>query len=99
LTEKSDVYSFGVVLLELISRKKAIDSDNNSIVNDFLEAHRRGERATELFDSQIAVAEDLELLQNLAGMAIECLNLDVDQRPAMTDIAHRLLIMKESRNS
>ena len=99
LTEKSDVYSFGVVLLELISRKKAIDSDNNSIVNDFLEAHRRGERATELFDSEIAVAEDLELLQELAGMAIKCLNLDVDERPAMTDIANRLLILKESRNS
>lgn len=97
LTEKSDVYSFGVVLLELISRKKTFD--DNSLVNVFIEAHRRGERATELFDNEIAVAEDLELLQNLAGMAVECLNLDVDQRPAMTDIAHRLLIMNQSRNS
>ncbi|KAF8766042.1 hypothetical protein HU200_007887 [Digitaria exilis] len=97
LTEKSDVYSFGVVLLELISRKKA--SDDNSLVTAFLEAHRRGERATELFEDEIAVAEDLEILQNLARIAVECLNLDVDQRPAMTDIAHRLLIMNKSRNS
>ncbi|CAL5011804.1 unnamed protein product [Urochloa decumbens] len=99
LTEKSDVYSFGVVLLELISRKKATHSDNNSLVNGFLEAHSRGARATELFDNEIAVAEDLELLQNLAEMAVECLNLLVDQRPNMTDIAHRLFKMNQSRHS
>ncbi|CAO2188917.1 unnamed protein product [Urochloa humidicola] len=99
LTEKSDVYSFGVVLLELISRKKATHSDNNNLVNSFLEAHRKGERAIELFDNEIAVAEDMEVLQNLARMAVECLNLDVDQRPAMTDIAHRLFTMNQSLNS
>ncbi|VAI42406.1 unnamed protein product [Triticum turgidum subsp. durum] len=99
LTEKSDVYSFGVVLLELISRKKAMHSDNNSLVNSFIGAHRRGERATELFDKEIAVGEDLEILQSLAGMAIECLSLEVDQRPDMTDIAHRLLIQNNSRNA
>ncbi|EMS63410.1 Wall-associated receptor kinase 1 [Triticum urartu] len=99
LTEKSDVYSFGVVLLELISRKKAMHSDNNSLVNSFIGAHRRGERATELFDKEIAVGEDLDILQSLAGMAIECLSLEVDQRPDMTDIAHRLLIQNNSRNA
>uniref|UniRef100_A0A453M462 Protein kinase domain-containing protein n=1 Tax=Aegilops tauschii subsp. strangulata TaxID=200361 RepID=A0A453M462_AEGTS len=99
LTEKSDVYSFGVVLLELLSRKKATHSDNNSLVKSFLEAHNNWNRATELFDNEIVVAEDLELLQNLAGMAVECLNLDVDQRPSMADIAHRLLILNKSRRS
>ncbi|XP_037443905.1 wall-associated receptor kinase 1-like isoform X2 [Triticum dicoccoides] len=99
LTEKSDVYSFGVVLLELISRKKATHSDNKNLVKSFLEARNNKSRITELFDNEIAAAEDLELLQNLAGMAVECLNLDVDQRPAMADIAHRLLILNKSRRS
>ncbi|VAI38329.1 unnamed protein product [Triticum turgidum subsp. durum] len=99
LTEKSDVYSFGVVLLELISRKKAIHSDNKNLVKSFLEARNNKSRITELIDNEIAAAEDLELLQNLAGMAVECLNLDVDQRPAMADIAHRLLILNKSRRS
>ncbi|KAF7061568.1 hypothetical protein CFC21_068251 [Triticum aestivum] len=97
LTEKSDVYSFGVVLLELISRKKATHSDNNNLVKSFLEVHNNENRATDLFDNEIAAAEDMELLQNLTGMAVECLNLDVDQRPAMADIAHRLLILNKSR--
>ncbi|VAI23488.1 unnamed protein product [Triticum turgidum subsp. durum] len=97
LTEKSDVYSFGVVLLELISRKKATHSDNNNLVKSFLEVHNNENRATNLFDNEIAAAEDMELLQNLTGMAVECLNLDVDQRPAMADIAHRLLILNKSR--
>nr|BAJ97464.1 predicted protein [Hordeum vulgare subsp. vulgare] len=90
LTEKSDVYSFGVVLLELISRKKATHSDNNSLVSSFLEAHKR-EKSSDLFDNEIAIGEDLEILQSLAGMSVECFSLDVDKRPDMTDIAHHLL--------
>ena len=50
LTEKSDVYSFGVVIVELISRRKAIHSDNNSLVKCFLEAHKEHMKATEFFD-------------------------------------------------
>ncbi|KAF7087297.1 hypothetical protein CFC21_090497 [Triticum aestivum] len=99
LTEKSDVYSFGVVILELISRKKATHSDGSSLVNNFLEAYKKEKEATQLFDKEIAVTEDLEILGSLAGIAVECLNLDVDQRPWMTDVAERLLKMDRSRKS
>ncbi|XP_037474462.1 wall-associated receptor kinase 2-like [Triticum dicoccoides] len=99
LTEKSDVYSFGVVILEVISRKKATHSDNNSLVTSFLECHKEGKKATELFDKEIVVARDLELLDTLAGIAVECLNLDVDQRPSMTDVVTRLLTLNRSRVS
>uniref|UniRef100_A0ACD5TXT2 Uncharacterized protein n=1 Tax=Avena sativa TaxID=4498 RepID=A0ACD5TXT2_AVESA len=91
LTEKSDVYSFGVVILEVISRKKATHSDNNSLVTSFLECQKEGKKATELFDKEIAGTRDLELLDTLSGIAVDCLNLDVDQRPSMTDVAARLL--------
>lgn len=97
LTEKSDVYSFGVVILELISRKKATHSDNNSLVRSFLECHQKGKKATELFDENIATTDDLEFLDKLAKLAMECLNLDADQRPSMTDVAERLLILHRSR--
>ncbi|XBI77635.1 hypothetical protein VPH35_070707 [Triticum aestivum] len=53
LTERSDVYSFGVVILELISSRMAILSENNSLVKSFLEAHKKKKKATEFFDKEI----------------------------------------------
>jgi serine/threonine protein kinase len=98
VTDKSDVYSFGVVILELISRKKATYTDNNSLVRNFVDAYTKDKRVPELFDEEIAAASDMELLESLAGMAVECLNLDVHQRPEMTVIAERLLVLRRSRN-
>ncbi|VAH42837.1 unnamed protein product [Triticum turgidum subsp. durum] len=99
LTEKSDVYSFGVVILELISGQKATHSDGGSLVNSFLEAGKKEKKVTELFDKEIVVAGDLEILDSLSAIALECLNLDVDQRPSMTEVVERLLIMNRSRKS
>ncbi|KAG8088161.1 hypothetical protein GUJ93_ZPchr0010g8260 [Zizania palustris] len=50
LTDKSDVFSFGVVLLELITRKKASHSGNNSLLSNFLHAYSKGKTVTELID-------------------------------------------------
>ncbi|KAF6999654.1 hypothetical protein CFC21_015646 [Triticum aestivum] len=99
LTEKSDVYSFGVVILELISGQKATHSDGGSLVNSFLEAGKKEKKVTELFDKEIVAEGDLEILDSLAAIALECLNLDVDQRPLMTEVVERLLIMNRSRKS
>ncbi|CAL5066718.1 unnamed protein product [Urochloa decumbens] len=97
LTEKSDVYSFGVVILELISGKKATYSDNNSLVRTFLGAHKE-KRVAELFDNEIALTNNLELLHSMARIAMECLNLDPSQRPSMIEVAERLLLLNRSRN-
>jgi serine/threonine protein kinase len=99
LTNKSDVYSFGVVLLELITRKKASASDNNGLLKNFLDAYTKDNRlVTELVDAEIAATENLELIHSMAGMIVQCLNLDIDKRPEMTDVAERLQYMaKRSR--
>ncbi|KAM0920580.1 hypothetical protein ACQ4PT_007412 [Festuca glaucescens] len=97
LTEKSDVYSFGVVLLELISRRKAVHSDTNNLLNSFREAHEKDMEGIELFDEEIAVTEDLGILKSLVELAMECLNLQVDERPTMTEVAERLFLMGRSR--
>lgn len=41
-------------MLELITREKATHSDNNSLVNNFLEPHKKEKKATEYFDRDIA---------------------------------------------
>ncbi|XP_037471257.1 wall-associated receptor kinase 5-like [Triticum dicoccoides] len=97
LTEKSDVYSFGFVILELISGRRAIHSENNSLLKSFLEYDKKKEKMTELFDKEIAITKDLGLLDTLAGMALKCLSLDVDERPTMMEIAEQLLILSRSR--
>ncbi|KAK1670816.1 hypothetical protein QYE76_058975 [Lolium multiflorum] len=97
LTAKSDVYSFGVVILELISRKKATHPSNTSLVNSFIENHKKGMKSTELFDPEIAVGADVGLLDSLADLAMKCLDLDVDQRPTMTQIAEQLVAFIRSR--
>ncbi|KAK1642335.1 hypothetical protein QYE76_060140 [Lolium multiflorum] len=99
LTEKSDVYSFGIVILEVISRKKPRHSDDNNLVKSFLEVHKEGKKATDLFDKKIAVKGNLEVLDYLAEIAVQCLNLDVDQRPTMTYVAERLLTLQRYRRS
>jgi serine/threonine protein kinase len=99
LTGKSDVYSFGIVILELISRKKATPGDNDSLVRNFLEAQKKEERLNELFDNEIALTNNLELLHSLTRIAVECLNLDVDQRPSMTVVAEHLLLLIRTHNS
>ena len=53
LTPKSGVYSFGVVLLEIITRKKALDG-NISLARCFAEALRKGKKVRQMFDEEIA---------------------------------------------
>ena len=97
LTSKSDVYSFGVVLLELITRKKV--SDSNSLLRDFIDAYTMEKRVIELVDSEIAATENMELLDSLVGMIVECLDLNIDRRPEMIDVAENLRVMlKRSRS-
>ncbi|CAM0947158.1 unnamed protein product [Alopecurus aequalis] len=96
LTGKGDVYSFGLVILELISRRKAVHSETNGLLYSFREAHEKGEIGTELFDEEIAT-EDLEVLNSVRELAMECLHLEVDQRPTMTEVAERLFLMSRSR--
>jgi serine/threonine protein kinase len=93
LTDRSDAYSFRVVILELISRKKA---DNNSLVREFLDAHKGKKEATKLFDEEIAKPEVSDLLNSLYEIAVRCLNLDVDERPSMTEVAESILMLKRS---
>ncbi|KAJ3684060.1 hypothetical protein LUZ61_013224 [Rhynchospora tenuis] len=93
LTDKSDVYSFGVVLLELLTRKPAIDFDapeeERSLSSCFLSAMKE-DRMKELLDDDIKREDDMELITEIAELAKECLNMKGDERPTMKKIVEEL---------
>ncbi|CAL4915960.1 unnamed protein product [Urochloa decumbens] len=99
LTKKSDVYSFGVVLLELLCRKKAAFGEDRTVVKAFLDGYREDRQVLELFDKEILVEKDTGVLHELAMLIVECLELDVDRRPEMTDVAERLHGLKRSHKN
>jgi hypothetical protein len=42
-------------------------------------------------------AADTDVLRSIVGIAKGCLNIDVDQRPEMTDVAERLQNIRRAR--
>jgi serine/threonine protein kinase len=92
LTPRSDVYSFGIVLLELIARKRAKEGDVH-LVGTF--ANAKG-RERELFDSEIANKNNIDILEQMVKLANECLRLEISQRPRINDVAKRLRVLKRN---
>ncbi|XBI43199.1 hypothetical protein VPH35_108000 [Triticum aestivum] len=97
LIPKSDVYSFGVVLLEIITRKKAVDGDN-ILAKSFPEALRKGKKVRQMFDEEIITDDktNMKFLENVAKLAAECLKLEEKMRPEMSEVADRLRTIRKA---
>lgn len=95
LTPRSDVYSFGAVLLELIARRR-VKQGNVSLIGTMCSAYAKGNRSRELFDAEITNSINVRILEELASLATECLNLDIDKRPLMNDVAYRLRMLRKT---
>ncbi|XP_072993786.1 wall-associated receptor kinase 2-like [Typha latifolia] len=99
ITEKSDVYSFGVVLLELITRKKAIyingSGESTSLAQIFTSA-MSSNRLRDMVDDEIAKEEDMNYLEDVAQLAVQCLRPTRAERPKMKEVADRLKKCRES---
>jgi serine/threonine protein kinase len=96
LTDKSDVYSFGVVLLELMTRKRAIYTDNfnekQSLSYSFpLKFHQKNYRT--MLDPEIIEDAGTAVLEKMAELAVHCLRPRGDDRPTMKEVAERLHMM------
>lgn len=93
LTDKSDVYSFGVVLLELLTRKKALNlegpEDDRSLSMRFLYAMKEN-KLEDILDDQIKNNENIEYLEEIADLARQCLEMSGMNRPSMKEVADKL---------
>ncbi|KAG8057095.1 hypothetical protein GUJ93_ZPchr0002g23413 [Zizania palustris] len=93
LTDKSDVYSFGVVLLELLTRKQPINlvasEHEKSLTMRFLTA-RNENKLEDIFDFQIKNNNNLKFLQDVAELAIQCLEMSGVNRPSMKEVVEKL---------
>ncbi|XP_072977807.1 wall-associated receptor kinase 3-like [Typha angustifolia] len=101
LTEKSDVYSFGVVLTELITRKQAIYTDGSNetkcLAFSFVSMMDQG-RLRDILDDQIADEGVMELLQEVAELAVRCLSVKREERPTMKEVADGLHVLTRSKH-
>nr|AMM42869.1 LRR-RLK [Vernicia fordii] len=89
LTEKSDVYSFGVVLLELISGKKPVSTEDfgaeMNIVHWARALIRKGD-VVSIVDSIIIGNAKIESIWRIAEVAIQCVQQRAISRPKMQEV-------------
>ncbi|KQK00402.1 wall-associated receptor kinase 5 [Brachypodium distachyon] len=93
LTDKSDVYSFGVVLLELLTCRKALNleelEEEKYLSSQFLLVVGEN-RLEEMLDPQIKDETSIEVLEQAAELAKQCLEMLGENRPTMREVAEEL---------
>ncbi|CAL8994063.1 unnamed protein product [Prunus brigantina] len=98
LTEKSDVYSFGVVLLELISGKKAVSTedfgDELNIVYWARSLIRKGD-VVSIIDPFLQGNVKIDSIWRIAEVAIQCVEQHGVSRPRMQEI---ILAIQDAMN-
>ncbi|XP_050211252.1 putative serine/threonine-protein kinase-like protein CCR3 [Mercurialis annua] len=99
LTPKSDVYSFGVVLLELLTGKKAIFTDDaydsggiSRSVVDFAVPQILSGDVVNVLDPRVIrpKLKDAEAVEMVAYTAANCANLDAKERPNISEVVANL---------
>nr|CAB3447270.1 unnamed protein product [Digitaria exilis] len=93
LTDRSDVYSFGVVLLELLTCRKALNleemEEDKYLSSQFLLVMGE-DRLEEILDEQVKGEHSIKLLEQVAELAKQCLEMVSERRPSMRQVAEEL---------
>ncbi|XP_027184191.1 putative serine/threonine-protein kinase-like protein CCR3 [Coffea eugenioides] len=95
LTVKSDVYGFGVVLLELLTGKKAVFTNEGAGPMGVVEYARPWIVAGELekiLDKRVGLPEmnEIEAVEVVACTALHCISLQGKDRPTVSDVVAKL---------
>lgn len=95
---ESDVYSYGVVLLELITRKKALDPtfmEEEDIVGWVTSIWRNVEEIERIVDPSLLdefsdSASVREQVSEVLLVALRCTEKEASKRPSMREVVKRL---------
>jgi serine/threonine protein kinase len=94
LTAKSDVYSFGVVLLEILSGLRVIDKNRPSGRQNLVEWAKphlnKKHRIFRVLDVRLEGQYSLDMAQNAANLALQCLAVEAKNRPNMDEVVTAL---------
>ncbi|KAM0840746.1 hypothetical protein ACQ4PT_059446 [Festuca glaucescens] len=90
LSAKSDVYGFGVVLLELMTGRRALDESRGlaaELLVDWARPMLVGDRrkVIRVMDTRLGGQYNKKQAQDVAALALRCLNNDARSRPTMAD--------------
>lgn len=96
-SKESDVYSYGVVLLELITRKEALDRsfvEGVDIVWWVRSVWNKTEEIEMIVDPSLSDefydTSVMEQVMNVLSVALRCTEKEASKRPSMRDIVRRL---------
>ncbi|TKY66098.1 putative receptor protein kinase ZmPK1 [Spatholobus suberectus] len=99
ITSKVDVYSYGIVLLEMITGKSpttdirtfdGTEPHNGRLVTWVREEKRRTSWVKQILDPSIGPNFDVNKMEILATVALDCVEEDKDVRPTMKQVVEML---------
>ncbi|PIM97040.1 Serine/threonine protein kinase [Handroanthus impetiginosus] len=94
MSQASDIYSFGIVLLELLTGKPSQDKTDDGLVIslvDWIKSVLLDELTVEVFDVELLrYLHDKEAMVQVLQIALDCVAIIHEHRPAMPEIVKKL---------